>query len=54
MNTAADSLVDLTKDWDVVIVGTGMGGATLGQALAETGLSVLFLEKRHCDGSGNP
>ena len=45
MNTAADSLLDLTKEWDVVIVGTGMGGATLGQALAKTGLSVLFLEK---------
>ena len=32
-------------DWDVVIVGTGMGGATLGLALAKKGRSVLYLEK---------
>lgn len=31
--------------WDAVIVGTGMGGATLGYALARKGLRVLFLEK---------
>ena len=31
--------------WDVVVVGTGMGGGTLGRALAEQGLSVLFIEK---------
>jgi choline dehydrogenase-like flavoprotein len=37
--------VDLTRKWDVAIVGTGMGGATLGHALAKAGLSVLFLEK---------
>jgi choline dehydrogenase-like flavoprotein len=36
---------DLTQQWDVAIIGTGIGGATLGQALAKTGLSVLFLEK---------
>jgi len=30
---------------DVVIVGTGMGGATLGLSLARKGFSVLFLEK---------
>lgn len=34
--------------WDAVIVGTGMGGATLGYALARMGLQVLFLER------GNP
>jgi choline dehydrogenase-like flavoprotein len=45
MHTVADSFVDLTKEWDVAIVGTGMGGATLGQALAKAGLGVLFLEK---------
>jgi choline dehydrogenase-like flavoprotein len=45
MNIAAGSLVDLTREWDVVIIGTGMGGATLGQALAKTGASILFLEK---------
>lgn len=33
--------------WDVLIVGTGMGGATLGRALAAQGRSVLFIEKGH-------
>jgi choline dehydrogenase-like flavoprotein len=32
-------------DWDVVVVGTGMGGATAGYALARRGRRVLFLEK---------
>src|ERR1700722_5789371 len=40
-----EALVDLTKRWDVAIVGTGMGGATLGHALAKAGLSVLLLER---------
>lgn len=31
--------------WDVVIVGTGMGGAAIGHRLVEAGLRVLFLEK---------
>lgn len=31
--------------WDAVIVGTGMGGATLGYALARMGQRVLFLER---------
>ena len=30
-------------DWDVVVIGTGMGGSTLGYALARKGRSVLFL-----------
>ncbi len=33
------------KIWDVIIIGTGMGGGPLGRVLAEAGLSVLFLEK---------
>lgn len=33
------------EEWDVVVVGTGMGGATLGHALAQRGRRVLFLEK---------
>ena len=33
------------RAWDVVVIGTGMGGGTLGRALAERGLSVLFVEK---------
>ena len=31
--------------WDVVIVGAGMGGSTLGYSLAHRGLKVLFLER---------
>src|SRR5580698_6254790 len=31
--------------WDVVVVGTGMGGATIGYSLAAQGFRVLFLEK---------
>lgn len=33
------------KCWDVIVVGTGMGGATIGYALAKSGLNVLFCEK---------
>jgi glycine/D-amino acid oxidase-like deaminating enzyme len=32
------------REWDVVVVGTGMGGATIGHALVERGHRVLFLE----------
>jgi choline dehydrogenase-like flavoprotein len=31
--------------WDVVVVGTGMGGSTAGYALAQLGWRVLFLER---------
>lgn len=31
--------------WDVIVIGTGMGGATLGYALAKAGKSVLFCEQ---------
>ena len=31
--------------WDVVVIGTGAGGATAGYALARQGRSVLFLER---------
>ena len=31
--------------WDVVVIGTGAGGATAGLALAQRGKSVLFLER---------
>ena len=30
--------------WDVIVVGTGMGGSTIGHALAKRGLKVLFVE----------
>lgn len=31
--------------WDVIVVGAGMGGSTLGYSLARSGLKVLFLER---------
>ncbi|WEK03730.1 MAG: GMC family oxidoreductase [Candidatus Devosia phytovorans] len=34
-----------TKVWDVIVIGTGIGGGTIGRSLAEKGFSVLFLEK---------
>lgn len=40
------------RSWDVIVVGTGVGGATLGHALAKAGRSVLFCEqgRSHLDG----
>lgn len=35
----------LRHGWDVVIIGTGMGGGTLGRVLAGAGKRVLFVEK---------
>ena len=40
--------------WDVVVIGTGAGGAAAGLKLARLGRSVLFLERGsllECDGS---
>ncbi len=34
----------LRQQWDVVVVGTGMGGATIGHRLAQAGKRVLFCE----------
>jgi choline dehydrogenase-like flavoprotein len=31
--------------WDVIVIGTGMGGSTSGHALAKSGLKVLFVER---------
>ncbi|WP_336744009.1 GMC family oxidoreductase [Aureimonas altamirensis] len=31
--------------WDIIVIGSGVGGGTVGRSLAESGLSVLFLEK---------
>jgi choline dehydrogenase-like flavoprotein len=33
------------EEWDVVVIGTGMGGSTAGYELARRGRRVLFLEK---------
>jgi len=35
----------MTQVWDAIVVGSGMGGATVGYKLAEAGLKVLFVEK---------
>ena len=40
-----DPKVAASRRWDVIIIGTGIGGATVGRELALRGLSVLFLEK---------
>ncbi|MGH7340719.1 MAG: GMC oxidoreductase, partial [Candidatus Rokuibacteriota bacterium] len=40
--TAADAAGEV---WDVVVVGTGVGGAALGYALAQAGRRVLFCER---------
>src|SRR5437588_10721108 len=36
---------DLAVDCDVVVVGTGAGGAVVGRELAEAGLAVVFVEE---------
>jgi choline dehydrogenase-like flavoprotein len=41
----AEPAAATTRHWDVLVVGTGMGGATLGFALARAGKSVLFCER---------
>jgi choline dehydrogenase-like flavoprotein len=35
----------VSREWDYIVVGTGIGGGTLGHALAKAGFSVLFCEK---------
>lgn len=37
--------LDLDLEWDAIVIGTGMGGAVLGHALARAGQRVLFCEK---------
>lgn len=41
-------------EWDVIVVGTGMGGGMLGYQLARSGRSVLFVEKGRSTLSGTP
>ncbi len=33
------------QHWDAIVIGTGMGGGTVGRKLAEAGMRVLFVEK---------
>jgi choline dehydrogenase-like flavoprotein len=40
--------------WDVIVVGTGMGGGMLGYSLARSGRRVLFVEKGHSTLPGVP
>lgn len=40
----------MTKDYDVVIIGAGLGGLTCGAYLTKYGYKVLLLEQRHCVG----
>ena len=47
-----DSAAVQRQHWDVIIIGTGVGGATVGRSLAGKGLSVLFLEKGFLIGPG--
>jgi len=42
---APDALADCDREWDVAIVGAGMGGGFAGLRLAQAGKSVLFLER---------
>jgi choline dehydrogenase-like flavoprotein len=41
----SNSSVVSVRHWDVIVIGTGMGAATAGYALAKTGKRVLFCEK---------
>lgn len=42
---AGDSEAPESIEWDAIVIGTGMGGATVGYELARRGRRVLFLEK---------
>jgi choline dehydrogenase-like flavoprotein len=44
--------LDLRKAFDVAIIGAGLGGGTLGHALASRGHSVLFIERGHWQSPG--
>jgi choline dehydrogenase-like flavoprotein len=40
-----DVQINASKEWDVIVIGSGMGGATVAHYVAQQGLEVLILEK---------
>jgi choline dehydrogenase-like flavoprotein len=40
-----DAQIDVSKEWDVIVIGSGIGGATVARYIAKQGLEVLILEK---------
>ena len=42
---AANNLIDTSEQWDVIVIGAGMGGGAAAHRLTELGHSVLLLEK---------
>jgi choline dehydrogenase-like flavoprotein len=46
--------IDPSRLWDVAVIGTGIGGATLAHSLVRRGLSVLLLEKGGTVPTGQP
>lgn len=45
MNTSMTREHILQQHWDAIVIGTGIGGGTIGYALAKGGKKVLFIEK---------
>src|SRR5439155_4613055 len=46
-------VADETLECDVVVIGTGAGGAAVGKELAEQGLAVVFVEEGEWFGRGD-
>src|ERR1700679_1480513 len=40
-----DVQINASKEWDVIVIGSGMGGATVARYIAQQDLEVLILEK---------